>query len=148
MNIVFHALIGLLLAKLCGVRSLPGVSMGVLFSIIPDFDHVPHLINALKTGRFGVKSRSSLHELVGLALILSGSLIVKAVRPHLFPLTFSCGLSHFVVDFLTRPSRPLYPFSTREVDLKLYPRGLREMIIWDAILTVGLGLIYMIIPQV
>ena len=56
-------------------------------------------------------------------------------------------LSHFVVDFLTRPSRPLYPFSTREVDLKLYPRGLREMIIWDAILTVCLGLIYIMIPQ-
>jgi len=146
MNIAFHILTGLLLAKLFGVRSLPGITIGVIFSIIPDIDHIPHLKKALKTGRFGVGSRSTLHELVGLALITAGSLIVKATYPHLFPLTFSCGLSHFAIDLLTRPSRPLYPFSTREVDLKLYPRGLREMIMWDAILTASLGLIYMITP--
>jgi hypothetical protein len=146
MNIVFHVLIGLLFAKLCGVRSLPGISMAVVFSVFPDIDHIPHLKKALKTGRFGVGTRSSLHELVGLAFILSGSLLVSIAYPHLFPLTFICGLSHFVIDLLTRPSRPLYPFSTWEVDLKLYPRGLREMILWDAILTVGLGLIYRMTP--
>jgi hypothetical protein len=146
MNIAFHFLTGLLLAKLFGVNSLPGIAIGVIFSIIPDIDHIPHLGKALKTGRFGVGSRSTLHELVGLALITTGSLIVKTAYPHLFPLTLSCGLSHYVIDLLTRPSRPLYPFSTREVDLKLYPRGLREMIIWDTILTAGLGLIYMMTP--
>ncbi len=146
MNIAFHILTGLLFAKLFGVRSLPGITIGVIFSIIPDIDHIPHLGKALKTGRFGVGSRSTLHELVGLALITTGSLIVKTAYPHLFPLTLSCGLSHYAIDLLTRPSRPLYPFSTREVDLKLYPRGLREMIIWDTILTAGLGLIYIITP--
>ena len=146
MNIAFHILTGLLFAKLYGVNSLPGITIGVIFSIIPDIDHIPHLGKALKTGRFGVGSRSTLHELVGLALITTGSLIIKAAFPHLFPLTLSCGLSHYAIDLLTRPSRPLYPFSTREVDLKLYPRGLREMIIWDTILTAGLGLIYIITP--
>jgi hypothetical protein len=146
MNIVFHVLTGMLFAKLFGVRTMPGIILGVIFSVIPDLDHIPHLRKALKTGRFGVGSRSSLHELVGLALILSGSLIVELVYPHLFLLTFSCGLSHFFVDLLTRPSRPLYPFSKREVDLKIYPRELREMIIWDLILTAGLGLIYMMTP--
>ena len=146
MNIAFHILTGLLFAKLFGVSSLPGITIGVIFSIIPDIDHIPHLGKALKTGRFGVGSRSTLHELVGLALITTGSLIVKTAYPHLFLLTLSCGLSHYVIDLLTRPSRPLYPFSTREVDLKIYPRGLREMIIWDTILTAGLGLIYMMTP--
>ncbi|MCW3978164.1 MAG: metal-dependent hydrolase [Candidatus Bathyarchaeota archaeon] len=146
MNIVFHVLIGLLFSKLYGISSLPGISMGVLFSVFPDLDHVPHLKRALETGRFGVGSRSSLHELVGLAFILSGSLLVGIAYPHLLPLTFSCGLSHFVVDLLTRPIRPLYPFSTWMVDLKLYPRGLREMILWDAVLTLGLGLIYVMTP--
>ena len=146
MNIAFHILTGLLLAKLFGVNSLPGIAMGVIFSVIPDIDHIPHLGKALKTGRFGVGSRSTLHELVGLALITTGSLIVKTAYPHLFPLTLSYGLSHYAIDLLTRPSRPLYPFSTREVDLKLYPRGLREMIIWDTILTAGLGLIYIMTP--
>ena len=89
MNIAFHILTGLLLAKLYGVNSLPGITMGVIFSVIPDIDHIPHLGKALKTGRFGVGSRSTLHELVGLALITTGSLIVKTAYPHLFLLTLS-----------------------------------------------------------
>jgi len=142
MNIIFHALLGLLLAKLFGIGSIPSILMGVLFSVFPDFDHIPYLKRAFRTGRFGVESRSPLHELVGLVLVLSGSLVVKVVYSQLFLLAFSCGLSHFVVDFLTRPSRPLYPFSVKKVDLNLYPKGLKEMFIWDAILTATLGLIY------
>lgn len=145
MNIVFHVLMGFLLAEIFGISSLREISIGVLFSVYPDFDHTPHLGKALRTGRFGVESRSSLHELLGLALLVLGSLVVRAIRPRLFPLTFSCGLSHFVVDFLTRPSRPLYPFSDRKVDLGLYPRGLKEMILLDVVLTVGLGLIILLI---
>jgi hypothetical protein len=89
MNIVFHVLIGLLFAKLCGVRSLPGVAMGVIFSVLPDIDHIPHLKKDLRTGRFGVDTRSSLHELLGLAFILSGSLIVSVAIPNLFRCTLS-----------------------------------------------------------
>jgi len=148
MNIIFHALLGLLLAKLFGISSIPSILMGVLFSVFPDFDHIPHLKRAFRTGRFGVESRSLLHELVGLVLVLSGSLVVKVVHSPLFLLAFSCGLSHFVVDFLTRPCRPLYPFSDKKVDLNLYPRELKEMFIWDAILTAALSLIYVVITAV
>jgi hypothetical protein len=148
MNIIFHALLGLLLAKLFGINYVPSILVGVLFSIFPDFDHIPYLKKAFRTGRFGVESRSPLHELVGLVLVLSGSLVVKVVCPHLFLLAFSCGLSHFVVDFLTRPCRPLYPFSARKIDLYLYPRGLKEMFTWDAILTAVLGLIYVIVTLI
>ncbi len=145
MNIIFHALLGLLLAKLFGISSIPSILIGVLFSVFPDFDHIPYLKKAFRTGRFGVESRSPLHELVGLVLVLSGSLVVRVVCSHLFLLAFSCGLSHFVVDFLTRPCRPLYPFSGKEVDLNLYPRGLREIFVWDTILTVAVGLVYALI---
>jgi len=145
MNIIFHALLGLLLAKLFGIGSMPSILMGILFSVFPDFDHIPYLKRAFRTGRFGVESRSPLHELVGLVLVLSGSLVVKVVGSQLFLLAFSCGLSHFVVDFLTRPSRPLYPFSAKKVDLNLYPKELKEMFIWDAILTAALGLIYVLV---
>jgi len=148
MNIIFHALLGLLLAKLLGISSIPDILIGVLFSVFPDFDHIPHLEKAFKTGRFGVESRSPLHELVGLALVLSGSLVVKVAHSHLFLLTLSCGLSHFIVDFLTRPCRPLYPFSKKEVDLNLYPRGLKEMFVCDMILTVALGLMYTIVTLI
>ena len=148
MNIIFHALLGLLLAKLFGINHVPSILVGVLFSVFPDFDHIPYLKKAFRTGRFGVESRSPLHELVGLVLVLSGSLIVKFIFSDLFLLTFSCGLSHFVVDFLTRPCRPLYPFLDKKVDLHLYPRGLRGMFIWDAVLTAVLSLIYVIIATV
>ena len=148
MNIIFHALLGLLLAKLFGISSIPSILIGVLFSVFPDFDHIPYLKRAFKTGRFGVESRSPLHELAGLVFVLSGSLVVKVVCSHLFLMALSCGLSHFLVDFLTRPSRPLYPFSGKEVDLNLYPRGLREMFVCDAILTVAIGLIYAMVMSI
>ena len=148
MNMIFHALLGMLLAKLSGISFIPNVLLGVLFSVFPDFDHIPYLEKAFKTGRFGVESRSPLHELVGLILVVSGSLIVKVVYSHLFLLALSCGLSHLIVDFLTRPCRPLYPFSNKEVDLNLYPKGLEEMFVCDAILTVTLGLIYAIITLI
>lgn len=148
MNIIFHALLGLLLAKLLGISSIPDVLIGILFAVFPDFDHVLYLKKAFKTGRFGVESRSPLHELVGLILVLCGSLVVKIAYSHLFLLVFSCGLSHFVVDFLTRPCRPLYPFSNKGVDLNLYPKGLREMFVYDTILTIVLGTIYVVITTV
>jgi hypothetical protein len=148
MNIIFHALLGLLLAKLFGISQVPSILVGVLFSVFPDFDHIPYMKRAFRTGRFGVESRSPLHELVGLVLVLSGSLIVKFIISDLFLLTFSCGLSHFVVDFITRPCRPLYPFSDKKIDLHLYPRALRGMFIWDAVLTAALSFIYVIIATV
>lgn len=145
MNIIFHALMGLLLAKLFGISYVPSILVGVLFSVFPDLDHLPHLKKALRTGRFGVESRSLFHELIGLTLVLSGSLVVNVISPHLFPLALSCGVSHFVIDFLTRPCRPLYPFSDKKVDLNLYPKGLREMFVWDTVLTVAVGIVYVIV---
>jgi len=145
MNIIFHALLGMLAAKLLGINFIPDILIGVLFSVFPDFDHVLYLKKAFKTGRFGVESRSPLNEFMGLIFVLSASLVVKVVYSHLFLLVFSCGLSHFVVDFLTRPCRPLYPFSNKEVDLNLYPKGLKQMFVYDMVLTIALGLIYAII---
>ncbi|MCK4498437.1 nitroreductase family protein [Candidatus Bathyarchaeota archaeon] len=55
---------------------------------------------------------------------------------------------HFIVDFLTRPSRPLYPFSTRILDLRLYPKDLKEMLIWDSILTACLVIIYVVASMI
>ena len=148
MNIVFHALLGLLLAELIGVDSMAGILIGVLLSVIPDFDHIPHLKKAFRTRRFGVESRSPFHELVGLLLVSLAALAVGIVDPDLSLLGFCCGLSHFVVDFLTRPSRPLYPFSARKVDLNIYPRDLKRMFMLDAILTAALGLVYVIVKTV
>lgn len=148
MNTLFHALLALLLAKLLGISYVSGILIGILFSVLPDFDHIPYLEKAARTGRFGVESRSPLHELAGLVIILAGSLVVKLVWSHLFLLALSCGLSHFVVDLLTRPCRPFYPFSDKVVDLNLYPRGLKEMFVCDAILTAAVGLACLVIISI
>jgi membrane-bound metal-dependent hydrolase YbcI (DUF457 family) len=147
MNILFHALIGLLLAKVLGINSINNILIGVLFSVFPDIDHILHLEKAIKSRRFGVESRSVLHEAIGLVVTLSCSIYIKMVWPHIFLLTLSCGLSHFIIDFLTRPSRPLYPFSNKVVDLKLYPRELKEMLLWDSIMTICLILIYIYVTS-
>jgi len=77
MNIFFHALLGLLLAKLLGINSILEVMIGVLFSVDPDFDHIPYLKKTFRTGRFGVESRLLLHELVGFIFVLSRSCLLR-----------------------------------------------------------------------
>jgi len=144
MNLVFHSLLGLLLLKLFGISNLPEVLVGFAFAVFPDLDHFPHLKKAFKSGRFGAQSRSTIHELTGIIVVVVAALIVNLVYPSLFFAALACGLSHFVVDFLTRPFRPLYPFSDKEVHLNLYPTELRKMFICDTILTAALGTIYMI----
>ena len=131
--------------KFLAMRYIPTHRVGPIPSDeLPDFDHIPHVKKAIRSGRFGVESRSPLHELVGLVFISLGALVVGVIDPHLSLLGFSCGLSHFAIDFLTRPSRPLYPFSSKKVDLRLYPEGLKDMFVWDTILTAALGLVYVI----
>jgi hypothetical protein len=144
-NIVFHALLGALIAKLMGITALPYFLFAVLLSMLPDFDHIPFLAKASKTGRFGVESRSPLHEFVGIPMVVLISVIVSLGFSYPFLPGIVCGLSHFAVDFLTRPFRPLYPFSNKTVDLHLYPRNLRWMFVADAALTAILCVIVVII---
>jgi len=142
MNLVFHAFLALLLCKFFGINSLPEVLVGLLFAVFPDFDHFPQLKKAFKTGKFGTESRSIIHEGIGVVITLVAALIVNFIYTRLFLVALTCGLSHFVVDFLTRPCRPLYPFSEKEIDLHLYPTELRKMATYDTILTAALGIIY------
>jgi hypothetical protein len=134
-NIAFHALLGVLIAKLMGMTTLTYILVGILLSVLPDFDHIPYLPKAFKTGRFGVESRSPLHESIGILIVILISIIVSLGYSYPFLLAIFCGLSHFAVDFLTRPFRPLYPFSNKTVDLHIYPRNLRKMFVADAVST-------------
>ena len=51
-------------------------------------------------------------------------------------------VSHYILDFLTRPTRPLFPIEKEVVFLKLAPRGMRELVIYDTILTIVIGVIW------
>jgi len=145
MNLAFHAFLGLLICRLFGIISLPEVLIGFLFAVFPDFDHFPHLKKAFKSGRFGAESRSTIHEVIGVVITLVAAIIVNFVYPPLFLAALACGLSHFVVDFLTRPFRPFRPFSEKEIHLHLYPTELKKMFTYDIILTTILGIIYVAI---
>lgn len=114
MNLVFHTFLGLLLCRFFGINSLPEVLVGLFFAVLPDFDHFPHLKEAFKSGRFGVESRSAIHEVMGIVITLVAALIINFVYPRLFFVSLACGLSHFFVDFLTRPSRPLSHFRKKK----------------------------------
>jgi len=134
-NIVFHALLGTLIAELMGMTAIPYILVAVLLSVLPDFDHVQYLTKALRTRRFGPESRTLLHEFIGIPIVVSISIIINLVYSYPFMTAILCGLSHFAVDFLTRPFRPLHPFSNKTVDLSIYPRNLRKMFVTDTALT-------------
>ncbi|MFC2154182.1 metal-dependent hydrolase [Candidatus Altiarchaeota archaeon] len=111
--------------------------IAVLAGILPDLDHLPHITKALKTGRFGSSSRSFFHELIGLSIFTTLSLFTG----DLFPLVFFPLLSHYLLDYMTRPTRPFYPFDKRELHLGIYPKSLKWMTIIEVPLTCLLGLI-------
>lgn len=114
------------------------IVMAVFLGILPDFDHIPHLAGALKTLRFGSKSRSRFHELYGLSFISLGVAIISFFKPSLFPLLFFPVLSHYLLDFLSRETRPFFPTDDFEVFLGWFPQKLKTRTLADIIVTGGL----------
>jgi membrane-bound metal-dependent hydrolase YbcI (DUF457 family) len=53
-------------------------------------------------------------------------------------------VSHYFLDLLTRPTRPLYPLSKKVVFLGLAPRNLKKLTVYDTIITVATGAILMV----
>jgi hypothetical protein len=52
--------------------------------------------------------------------------------------------SHYFLDLLTRPTRPLYPLSKKVVFLGLAPRNLKKLTVYDTIITVATGAILLV----
>jgi len=50
-------------------------------------------------------------------------------------------VSHYFLDLLTRPTRPLYPVSEKVVFLGLAPRNLKKLTAYDTVITVIMGVI-------
>lgn len=107
------------------------LGLAVVAGFLPDFDHLAHVPRALRTGRFGSASRSRFHELYGLTLFSTAALLAG----DYFPLLFFPLLGHYLLDYLSRPTRPLYPFERAEVHLGLYPKSLSWMTITEVPVT-------------
>ena len=137
MNSIAHILLSYLIGRQFTHDPLI-LAMCVFWGILPDLDHIPHLASALRTGRFGPKSRSRFHELYGLSVISSAFSIVLLFRPGLYFLYFPL-LGHYLFDFLTRPTRPLYPCEDTEQFGHIYPRSLKWMTVADILVTLALA---------
>ncbi len=110
----------------------------MIFGTLPDIDHIPHIGKALSTGRFGPQVRSALHELPGLSLMTVIAILLSSRVP--FGVMFYPLLSHYLLDFLTRPTRPFYPFSREVIHLGIYPKRYLGLIVADAIVTAGIAI--------
>ena len=138
MNSIAHILLSYLIGRQFTDDPLI-LSACIFWGILPDLDHLPHIANAIRTGRFGPKSRSRFHELYGLSFLSASFSLVLLIRPSLYFLYFSL-LGHYLFDFLTRPTRPLYPYDDSQLFGHLYPRTLTWMTVADALLTLTLAI--------
>ncbi len=125
MNPILHFLINYAVINAVFGNAASYIAYIVLFSIIPDLDHIPYM---LKTGKnlankkFGSESRSRFHEMYGLAvfsvIISIASFFVGAAFAQIVAI---CLTLHIASDFLVGRSRPFYPFSKKEVFLNMLP---------------------------
>ena len=113
-------------------------------AIIIDLEHIAHLTTALKTRRFKSETRSRWHELTGLLLTMAGSLTIMHFSAMVGRLLLIGFVSHYFLDLLTRPIRPLFPLSKKVVFLGLAPRNLKKLTIYDTIITATMGIILIV----
>ncbi len=113
-------------------------------SIIVDLEHISHLRAAMKTRRFKSETRTRWHELPGLLLAMAISLTIMLFSTTLGRLLLIGFVSHYFLDLLTRPTRPLYPLSEKVVFLGLAPRNLKKLTVYDTVITVIMGLILIV----
>jgi len=139
-NLLAHVLAALLATRLVvpgtpdptpwAVLHTPAYVSALIASVLPDLDHVPHLLRALRSGRFGPGSRSPLHELPGLAIYSATALVLCHWG---LGAPFMAGIAtHYLLDYGTRPVRPAHPLSERVVFYGLAPRrDLRALVYYD-----------------
>jgi hypothetical protein len=71
---------------------------------------------------------------------MSISLTIMLLSATIGRLLLIGSVSHYFLDLLTRPTRPLYPLSKKVVFLGLAPRNLKKLTIYDTIITVTMGI--------
>jgi hypothetical protein len=98
----------------------------------------------MKTRRFKSETRSRWHELSGLLVAMSISITVMLFSASLGRSLLIGFVSHYFLDFLTRPTRPFYPLNEKVVFLGLAPRNLKKLTAYDTVLTVILGVILIV----
>lgn len=115
MTIITHALCGVTVSKILGYPYW----IGIIFSIIPDIDHLillKRIPKNLKPNSFA-SLRSPFHEFVGIIIVslLSVVLIMLNFYPNLVKFFLLCYILHLFCDFLIGES---YPFKYLNSEFK------------------------------
>jgi len=144
MNTIGHIFFAHILLIFLNCSNISPVTLIVsgLSSVLVDLDHITKVGLAFKKGRFGPLVRTRWHELYGLFIFMSFSFIVSLFSVFIGRSLLIGFVSHYFLDILTRPTRPLYPLSDKLIFLKLAPSNLRKLIIYDAVLTMIMGVIW------
>jgi membrane-bound metal-dependent hydrolase YbcI (DUF457 family) len=144
MNTLFHFLFNFIIIELV-FGNASNYALPIFFaSTLMDLDHIPYLFSKkkhiLKDG-LGERSRTLLHEMVGLLLIsaivlisfffIKDSLMLKII--------FTCIILHYTVDFIAGKTRPILPFSDIVLVSPIMPTNIKKKIIIEVILTMITG---------
>lgn len=146
MNPILHFLFNYIFIEIVFGNAWQNLAVILVFSLLIDVTHLPYLIK-VKRGvirkRFGSQGRTRFHEIYGLSVfsaVLSVSYFLY--DPVVVKIAVLCLVLHFSLDFVSGKSMPFYPYSKREVFMKMAPYGYREKIIFEAVLTLFLGVIF------
>lgn len=134
MNLFAHMFAGIIIALLFFSHSdFMLILITVLLATFIDLDHIPYLKKAVKTKKFGYESRSIFHELFGLSI---GLIMFVITSFYFYVMPFCLAfISHYFLDMLTRPTRPLYPFRKDVCHFNMYPKSPIGLVIADIIVT-------------
>lgn len=146
MNILFHFLFSYLFVDIVFGNAWDYLMVILVFSVFIDITHLPYLIKVRKyvvKNRFGSESRTRFHEIYGLTLF-SAIICVSyfLFNPLIIEIIAMCIVLHFAIDFLTGKSMPFYPYSKREVFLRVFPYGYKEKVLFEIFSTVLLGVLF------
>lgn len=114
-------------------------------AVIVDLDHMPGIFTYPRQKRRDYATqvahfRSILQEPVG--VMLAGMLLLYALRGEIAAIAAFCLLMHWLIDFLTVHTRPLYPFSDKLVCL--FFKTKKAKIISDIAITALSGAVFAI----
>lgn len=146
MNILFHFLFNYLFVDIVFGNAWDYLVVVFVFSVLIDLTHLPYLLRVRKDvmkKRFGSGSRTRFHEIYGLTLFSAVICVLYlVVDPIIIGVIAMCIVLHFAIDFLAGKSMPFYPYSKKEVFLRISPYGYKEKILFETFSTILLVVLF------
>lgn len=145
MNFLMHFFLNFVVARTVFSVGWEYAPIIFIFSVVLDLDHIPYLLhrlNGLRTfTHIDVSSRSRFQELYGLtALSVLSSIGYFFFNHTILKVIMLCIVLHYMLDFLSGHTRPLYPYSKDEVFISIFKTWKIRLFV-EVFLTFILGVI-------